>query len=552
MSPKTPPLTLDAYLRVSKVGGREGESFISPDVQLEQIEQWAKLRGVKIARIYKDLDVGGGKLHRPGLDALMERIRRGETGGIAVARLDRLSRASVADALNLVQDISDHGGVIAAVDLGIDPATPFGEFAMTIMLALARMERQRIAASWDDATSRAIERGVHISHGRHFGFSKDADGRLHVDPVEALVVQDIFRRRAQRQTWSSIARWLDDEHPRENGLHWTHQTVRSIVQNRIYTGAAFFGEKLNPDAHEPIITLAEFDAANAVEGGRTPSANAQSQPLLAGILRCAGCRYVMTKVNDSNTGKIRGYKCNRKQTAGECLEPAFITSDVIEWLVAWYFGWWHFESKRHPYQPDRSAVEEGELRLEDLECRLALVASDDARREAIGAERFNADLARRAKEIEQAQIELDDARATVERESHRPILLADEWDVLSQDERHAILRRGIDSIYVKRGDGPLARRVWIRWAGEDDLERPKRGGRPPKNGKAQRYVIEPVPWPVTSQDLSADEFAMDFANMPQFAKDRIAKLKAQGGGIEIGLEVPDHLQTAFAQLAEQR
>ena len=551
VSPKTKPITLDAYLRVSKVAGREGESFISPDVQLEQIEQWAKLRGVKIAKVHKDLDVSGGKLHRPGLDALMERIRKGETGGIAVAKLDRLSRASVADALNLVEEINDHGGVIAAVDLGIDPATPFGEFAMTIMLALARMERQRITASWDDATTRAIERGVHIGHGQHHGFTKDADGRLHVDPVQSLVVRDIFRRRAQRQTWSSIARWLEEEHPRDNGLHWTHQTVRSTVRNRIYTGAAFFGDKLNPDAHEPIVTLAEFDAANAVEGGRTASPNARPQPLLAGILRCAGCRYVMTKVNDPD-GNIRGYKCNRKQTTGECPDPAWVTSDEIERLAVWYFGWWHFQAKRQPYRPDLTAVEDAEAKLADLERRLALVAEDDARLEALGPERFNRDLARRSAEIERARVELDKARAAVEQDSNRPILLEDEWDTLSQDERHAIMRRGIDSIYVKRGDEPLGDRVWFRWAGEDTLDRPRRGGRPPKNGKPEHYVIEPVPWPVTHNELEADRSAMSKANIPQFAKDRIAKLYEQGWGMELGLDVPEELQKAFAQIRERQ
>ena len=85
-----------------------------------------------------DLDVSGGKLKRPGLDALLQRLRDGETGGIAVARLDRLSRAGVADALKLVEGIHELGGAIAAIDLGIDPLTPFGEFAMTVTLGLAR------------------------------------------------------------------------------------------------------------------------------------------------------------------------------------------------------------------------------------------------------------------------------------------------------------------------------------------------------------------------------------------------------------------------------
>src|SRR3954471_9069732 len=109
------------YVRVSVVGGRAGESFISPSVQREQIEAWARLRGVDIVEHYEDLDQTGGKLSRPALDALMERVREGDLDGVAVARLDRLSRAGVADALRLVEEMSEHGVSLAAVDLGIDP-----------------------------------------------------------------------------------------------------------------------------------------------------------------------------------------------------------------------------------------------------------------------------------------------------------------------------------------------------------------------------------------------------------------------------------------------
>ena len=163
MMAATKPTTMDAYVRVSRVGGREGESFISPDEQRRIIRQWADLRGVSIAAWHEDLDQSGGRLDRPGLDACMERIRSGETGGVAVAKLDRLSRAGVADALKLVDDIHAHGGQLAAVDLGIDPTTDVGELLLTLMLALARMERRRLTAGWEAAKTRAVERGAKLA-----------------------------------------------------------------------------------------------------------------------------------------------------------------------------------------------------------------------------------------------------------------------------------------------------------------------------------------------------------------------------------------------------
>ncbi|MGA2320027.1 MAG: hypothetical protein ABSG95_04700 [Solirubrobacteraceae bacterium] len=49
------PTRTDGYIRVSRVLGRAGDSFISPAVQREQIEGWAKLRGVEIDAWHEDL-----------------------------------------------------------------------------------------------------------------------------------------------------------------------------------------------------------------------------------------------------------------------------------------------------------------------------------------------------------------------------------------------------------------------------------------------------------------------------------------------------------------
>ena len=51
-----PQLQLDGYIRVSKVGDRSGDSFISPEVQEGDINGWGVLRDVKIVMQEPDLD----------------------------------------------------------------------------------------------------------------------------------------------------------------------------------------------------------------------------------------------------------------------------------------------------------------------------------------------------------------------------------------------------------------------------------------------------------------------------------------------------------------
>src|SRR3954454_2926739 len=82
-----PRRSLDAYVRVSAVRGRAGQSFISPDVQRERIEAWAAAHDHRIARTWEELDVSGSTVDRPKLNEIMRRIEAKETGGIVVFKL---------------------------------------------------------------------------------------------------------------------------------------------------------------------------------------------------------------------------------------------------------------------------------------------------------------------------------------------------------------------------------------------------------------------------------------------------------------------------------
>ena len=71
----TATLALDAYIRVSKVAGRSGESFISPTIQRERIEAWAQMNGAEVTWHEPELDVSGGTMSRPVFDRILERVR---------------------------------------------------------------------------------------------------------------------------------------------------------------------------------------------------------------------------------------------------------------------------------------------------------------------------------------------------------------------------------------------------------------------------------------------------------------------------------------------
>ena len=73
--------TADGYIRVSRRAGREGESFISPEVQRKKIEDWAKLHEVEIVRWWEEIDQSGAKLERPMFQEALARCERARRAG---------------------------------------------------------------------------------------------------------------------------------------------------------------------------------------------------------------------------------------------------------------------------------------------------------------------------------------------------------------------------------------------------------------------------------------------------------------------------------------
>lgn len=192
-------MKVDGYVRVSQVDGRRGPSFISPQVQREEIEKWAAFKKVELLSVHVDLDQSGGQTERPGLECALRRIESGETEGIVVAKLDRFSR-SLTGALETIRRLDEAGGAFVSVAEGLDPTTPAGKMMMRLMLVMAEFELDRMREGWEESRRRAVERGVHLAGCPPLGYLRSEDGGLVPDPEVAERLATCFRMRAERRS----------------------------------------------------------------------------------------------------------------------------------------------------------------------------------------------------------------------------------------------------------------------------------------------------------------------------------------------------------------
>lgn len=146
------------YIRVSRVGDRGGDSFLSPDLQRAELDRLAQRDGLKLFKVIEELDASGGDSSRPGWNEAIEAVESGKARGIAVWNLSRFSR-SVKDALNALERIEAAGGRLYSATETWDDS-PSGKFTRNVFLSLSEMERSRALAGFKASQASALERGL--------------------------------------------------------------------------------------------------------------------------------------------------------------------------------------------------------------------------------------------------------------------------------------------------------------------------------------------------------------------------------------------------------
>lgn len=104
--------------------------------------------------------ISGGKRKRPELDKMLNVLEQGDT--VVILSIDRLSR-STRDLLEIVETIKGKGaGLVSLQDSWLDTSSenPMSDFLLTVMGALAEMERKQITARVREGVKVAQSKGV--------------------------------------------------------------------------------------------------------------------------------------------------------------------------------------------------------------------------------------------------------------------------------------------------------------------------------------------------------------------------------------------------------
>ena len=314
------------YIRVSRVGAREGDSFLSPGLQRASIERICEREGLTLVDVVEELDASGGDSTRPLWNSCIQRIESGEADALCVWNLDRFSR-SIIDGFRAIQRIEDAGGRLISED-GASSKLDRG-----LRLLMGEVYRDQVRDGFRRATASAIERGIYISRRVPFGYVRDpGTRRLVPDPATAPIVVELFERRARGESWVRLADWLRQSGGSETA---SRTSVRDMVHNPAYLGWARQGEIVNRNAHESIVSQKLFDEASKKGSAPRHDGSISRHTLLAPI--CASCGHRM-QANRSQGKTLPGgkreriisYSCLNRR----CEARAYVRqADLDTWVV---------------------------------------------------------------------------------------------------------------------------------------------------------------------------------------------------------------------------
>ena len=177
-------------MRVSSEEQKTNDTIETQDCFLEE---YCKLYGREIAKVYKDAAVSGTvPLHeRPAGRELLEDAKAGKFDVVLVYKLDRVGRTLLVVVEAHDRLMEAHVALRSATE-PIDTSTPAGRLTFQMLASFAEFEKETINERTQAGKNRAYRNGVQPGL-IPYGFDVGEDGSFVVIEEEAVVVRDIIR-----------------------------------------------------------------------------------------------------------------------------------------------------------------------------------------------------------------------------------------------------------------------------------------------------------------------------------------------------------------------
>lgn len=368
------------YTRVSTSMQVDGYSL---DAQKDKLKKYAEFQDMVVAGEYSDEGKSGKNIEgRPQFLQMLKDIESGKdkVEFVLVFKLSRFGR-NAADVLSSLQRMQDFGVNLICVEDGIDSSKDSGKLMISVLSAVAEIERENILVQTMEGRRQKAREGKWNGGFAPYGY-KLVDGYLYIADDEVDVIRIIFDKYVNTTMGASAVATYLNEHgyvkkKRQNNTldMFSAHFIKSILDNPVYCGKLAYGRRKNEKiagtrnqyhivkqddypvydgVHEAIVSEEVWQMAQRKRqetGVKSEKIyNQEHENILSSILRCPVCGAAMygnvnrKKKKDGTLYKdyyyyhckhrttVNGHKCGyRRQWKQEMVDAA--VEEVIRKLV---------------------------------------------------------------------------------------------------------------------------------------------------------------------------------------------------------------------------
>jgi site-specific DNA recombinase len=219
-------MKLVGYVRVSSETQADNTSLVE---QERRIRAYCDAFQHELVEIFQEVGSGKSASDRPQFQAALCTLKSDKADGIVALKLDRIAR-NTRDVLALVEDtLQPRQKALVLLDLNVDTSTPTGRMILTVMAAVAQLERDVIKER-----TVAGRKAKHDAGGFAYGSPKYGeklvDGRLEPNPDELEVIDLMRRHRKSGKSYAAIADYLNAHKIlSKQGKEWVATTVQRVL-----------------------------------------------------------------------------------------------------------------------------------------------------------------------------------------------------------------------------------------------------------------------------------------------------------------------------------
>ena len=345
------------YMRVSTAMQVDGYSL---EAQKERLMKFAEFQEMEVVREYCDAGKSGKSITgRPEFQRMLQDVSE-ERDGVAFILVFKLSRfgRNAADVLNSLQFIQDYGVNLICVEDGIDSSKDSGKLTITVLSAVAEIERENILVQTMEGRKQKAREGKWNGGQAPFGYDLDSkNSTLVVNEEEAEIVRIIYDKFVHTDMGAdAICNYLNQRGYTKKKVrghelnYFARGLIMKILDNPVYTGKIAYGKNVTEKVkgtrdeyrrvktddylladglHEAIVDEETWEAARekrkrtGVRFVKTHSL--EHEHILTGLIRCPLCGGGMSgtvqRRQNKKTGEYKDtfyYRCHhRKKVDGK-------------------------------------------------------------------------------------------------------------------------------------------------------------------------------------------------------------------------------------------